>query len=477
MEGSRIDGGSAAAADRERAASVGGAESAPLDDAVAQDDEHGDDFDASASGQRSALAAKGAAAKRKTLWIGDLAYWMDEAYVYYAFSSVYKSVAHVKIIRSRVTGLSEGYGFIEFNSREEADFALRTFHGQPMPGTLHGYTLNWAVPKSTPTSTRTSEDRQRDEVDEKGDTVSSMAPSTPKRAETSSRTVLAPLSEAGSDSSETVTNDDESRTESVPAEFSVFVGDLGPDVNEEVLCAHFKSKCATAHNARIVIDLKTLRPKGYGFVDFDTEEDYQLAMSEFPGSRCGSSERLIRVCNANDRRPEGVIDTTRFHDFEDLDPSNTTIFVGNLDANVTEDQLRVVFEEFGEVAYVKVTPKKGCGFVHFFRRDDAVEAISTIHGTIIGSKKVRLSWGRHNATKCAITSMYQQQQLEYVPEYSGVYVSTPPPGGVYVNGVVPAIIPGMRFPMTSAASVYSMYGGVHVMPPPPPVSLTHMQSP
>ena len=52
------------------------------------------------------LAAKSAISRRKTLWIGDLAYWMDEAYVYYAFSSVWKSLAHVKLIRNRATGLS-----------------------------------------------------------------------------------------------------------------------------------------------------------------------------------------------------------------------------------------------------------------------------------------------------------------------------------------------------------------------------------
>ena len=36
--------------------------------------------------------------RRRTLWIGGLAYWMDETYVCYAFSSVYKTISRVKII-------------------------------------------------------------------------------------------------------------------------------------------------------------------------------------------------------------------------------------------------------------------------------------------------------------------------------------------------------------------------------------------
>lgn len=408
------------------------------------------------------LAAKSAISRRKTLWIGDLAYWMDEAYVYYAFSSVWKSLAHVKLIRNRATGLSEGYGFIEFNSRDEAEFALKTFVGQPMPGTLHGYTLNWAVPKSG-ASAQTSDEFER-QVNEmmttKEDAVKMYsAPTTPKQSEGSSRSVLAPRSESGSsEGSPEMEADMEDEADIQDeadivddgnvqtADYSVFVGDLGSDVNETILCEHFKSKCSTAHNARVVVDLKTFRPKGYGFVDFKTEKDYMTALSAFKGSRCGSSDRQMRVCNAFERKPEPVIDVTKFHDFEDMDPQNTTIFIGNLDHNVTEEHLRVVFEEFGEIAYAKATPKKGCGFVHFFDRQDATEAIENLHGSMIGSKRVRLSWGRHNATKCAIASMYQQQ---YPPVQSGMYM----------GGVMPPMVPGMVMPMTSAASVWSMYGG------------------
>jgi RNA recognition motif-containing protein len=297
------------------------------------------------------------------------------------------------------------------------------------------------------------------------------------KSATSSRTVLAPVSESGSDASADTSMDDthQGEEESKGAEYSVFVGDLGQDVTEEVLTELFKTKCSTACNARIVVDLKTLKSKGYGFIDFKTEEDYNVAMEELPGTRVGASKRPIRISNAVERRTDtfgGIGDAP--HDFEDLDPTNTTIFIGNLDVTVSGDELRAVFERFGDVAYVKVTPKKGCAFVHFYRRPQAKAAMDAVHGMKLGAKHVRLSWGRHNTTKCAISSMLNGGQFpQYLPSPMAV-----PPQPMYVPTphMVPSVFTGMRMPMTSAASMYSMYGGMHVMPPPPPVPLVAPES-
>jgi RNA recognition motif. (a.k.a. RRM, RBD, or RNP domain) len=61
----------------------------------------------------------GAGDKPRTLWIGDLGYWMDETFLYNLFAAT-GTVTSVKIIRSKTTNVSEGYGFIEFTSHEAA---------------------------------------------------------------------------------------------------------------------------------------------------------------------------------------------------------------------------------------------------------------------------------------------------------------------------------------------------------------------
>lgn len=41
------------------------------------------------------------------------------------------------------------------------------------------------------------------------------------------------------------------------------------------------------------------------------------------------------------------------------------IFIGNLDPNVSEDELKQIFVQFGEVLSVKIPVGRGCGFVQF----------------------------------------------------------------------------------------------------------------
>lgn len=82
-----------------------------------------------------------------------------------------------------------------------------------------------------------------------------------------------------------------------------------------------------------------------------------------------------------------------------LDPNNTTVFVGGLSSMISEDILRTFFEPFGAIAYVKIPPGKGCGFVSFARKVDAERAIEKMQGFPVGGCRIRLSWGRSQGEK------------------------------------------------------------------------------
>ena len=90
-----------------------------------------------------AMASPVADPNSKTLYMGDLAYWMDENYLYSLFAHT-GDVTSVRLIRNKATGASEGYGFIDFLTREAAERVLRSFNGQPIPNTEHLFRLNWA---------------------------------------------------------------------------------------------------------------------------------------------------------------------------------------------------------------------------------------------------------------------------------------------------------------------------------------------
>jgi RNA recognition motif-containing protein len=96
------------------------------------------------------------------------------------------------------------------------------------------------------------------------------------------------------------------------------------------------------------------------------------------------------------------------------DPNNTTVFVGGLSSLVTEDELRLYFQPFGDITYVKIPAGKGCGFVQYLTRPSAELAILKMQGYPISNSRVRLSWGRSNSNP---SNLPYRQQPEFPPVY------------------------------------------------------------
>ncbi|KAK4745690.1 hypothetical protein SAY87_012002 [Trapa incisa] len=281
----------------------------------------------------------------QTIWVGDLHHWMEESYLHTCFAST-GEIASIKVIRNKQTGLSEGYGFVEFFSHDTADKVLQNYSGILMPNTEQPFRLNWA--------TFGNGDKRPDN---------------------------------GSD-------------------LSIFVGDLAADVTDILLHETFVSKYPSVKAAKVVFDINTGRSKGYGFVRFGDDGERMQAMTEMNGVYCSS--RPMRIGAATPRKSSGY---QQQHSSQvgylsngpsaqsDGDSTNTTIFVGGLDPNVTDEDLQQPFSQYGEIVSVKIPTGKGCGFVQFANRDNAEEALQKLKGTTIGKQTVRLSWGRNPANK------------------------------------------------------------------------------
>ncbi|XP_028052392.1 polyadenylate-binding protein RBP47B'-like [Camellia sinensis] len=297
----------------------------------------------------------------RTLWIGDLQYWVEESYLHNCFSHT-GEVVSIKVIRNKITSQPEGYGFVEFNSHAAAERVLQTYNGTQMPGTEQTFRLNWAS-----------------------------------------------------------FGIGERRPDAGP-EHSIFVGDLAPDVTDYLLQETFRTQYPSVRGAKVVTDPNTGRSKGYGFVKFADEMERNRAMSEMNGVYC--STRQMRISAATPKKTTGfqqqyaaaralypppaytpAVQTIPV----DNDINNTTVFIGNLDPNVTEEELRQIFLQFGEIIYVKIPTSRGCGFVQFAARASAEEAIQRMQGTMIGQQAVHLSWGRSPTPKQELPGVWSQQ--------------------------------------------------------------------
>ncbi|CAH9082312.1 unnamed protein product [Cuscuta europaea] len=344
----------------------------------------------------SAAAAQPPSADEiRSIWIGDLQPWMDEDYLTRCFYGT-GEVVSVKVIRNKQTSQSEGYGFIEFNSQAAAEKNLQAYHGTPMPNAQQNFRLNWASLGSG-----------------------------------------------------------EKRSDSSP-EHTIFVGDLAADVTDYILQETFRVNYPSVKGAKVVTDRATGRTKGYGFVKFGDPSEQQRAMTEMNGMYCSSRPMRIGVA-ANKKnlstlpqgstQPQDTYQNSQGTQSDD-DPTNTTIFVGNLDTNVSEDALRQFFSNYGQLLHVKIPVGKRCGFVQFADRNVAEEALLNLNGSQLGGQSIRLSWGRSPSNR-------QPEQNQW-NNNSGHYGYTP---GYESYGYPPA---------TAAAQDPNMYygGGYGNYPPP-----------
>ncbi|KAH8097862.1 RNA binding-protein [Aureococcus anophagefferens] len=186
------------------------------------------------------------------------------------------------------------------------------------------------------------------------------------------------------------------------ADWSIFVGDLDYTVTEQQLHGAFAKKYRSILSTKLVIDMSTGLSKGFGFIKFGSEAERDSAMNEMHGQYVG--ERAIRCTLATTReerereakmnQQQQMYDPSRLHAPKATEEGeNTCVFVGGLDESVSPDMLRHHFGLLGDIAYIRIPPGRGCGFVGFVHRKNAEAAISTLQGLRINGYKVRLSWG------------------------------------------------------------------------------------
>ena len=73
------------------------------------------------------------------------------------------------------------------------------------------------------------------------------------------------------------------------------------------------------------------------------------------------------------------------------------LYAGNLNFNLSEDELRQIFEEYGEVVSVNIiTDKysgrsKGFGFVEMANQEDGERVCEELDGTEVGGRNIKVN--------------------------------------------------------------------------------------
>ncbi|KAK9730444.1 Selenocysteine tRNA 1 associated protein [Popillia japonica] len=180
------------------------------------------------------------------LWMGSLESYMTETFITNSFRKMGENPLNVKVMRNKFTGEPAGYCFVHFATDEEAIDAMHKLNGKPIPGTnpVVRFRLN--------------------------------------NASNTGRSLL-------------------------DREFSVWVGDLSPDVDDYNLYRVFSSKYNTIKTAKVILDSSGFS-KGYGFVRFGSEDEQKDSLTSMNGY-VGLGTKALKICNAVPK-PKGAVTTT-----------------------------------------------------------------------------------------------------------------------------------------------------------------------
>ncbi|KAI6701022.1 hypothetical protein NL676_015346 [Syzygium grande] len=158
----------------------------------------------------------------------------------------------------------------------------------------------------------------------------------------------------------------------------------------------FFSRAGKVRDVRLIMDRISRRSKGVGYVEFYDAMSVPMAIALSGQPLLGipvmvkpseAEKNLVQSTAAAAGGPGGSIGP--------YSGGARRLYVGNLHTNLTTEQLKKIFEPFGEVELVQLPLDesghcKGFGFVQFVRLEDARNALS-LNGLEIAGRTIKVS--------------------------------------------------------------------------------------
>ncbi|XP_008778836.2 polyadenylate-binding protein 7-like [Phoenix dactylifera] len=129
-----------------------------------------------------------------------------------------------------------------------------------------------------------------------------------------------------------------------------------------------------------VVTMQDGKSKGYGFVQFDSEECANSAIEKLNGSIIDGKKIYVGNFIKKSERT-----------LPDSEPKYTNLYMKNLDDDITVELIQLKFSEFGKIKNVVIAKdaegnSKGFGFVNFENPDNARRAMEAMNGAQLASK-------------------------------------------------------------------------------------------
>lgn len=226
---------------------------------------------------------------------------------------------------------------------------------------------------------------------------------------------------------------------------NVYVKNFGDELIDESLYEMFKP-FGTITSHRVMT--KDTKPRGFGFVAFESSEAAEDAVKALNGKKLGEDKVLYvgRAQKKNERQIElkrkfEQIKIERLSRYQGVN-----LYVKNLDDTIDDERLRKEFTPFGTITSAKVMLEdgrsKGFGFVCFSAAEEATKAVTEMNGRIVGSKPLYVALAQKKEDRKAhLASQYMQRMTNMRMQQMGQIFQ---PGGAS-GYFVPTIPQPQRF--------------------------------
>jgi nucleolin len=115
-------------------------------------------------------------------------------------------------------------------------------------------------------------------------------------------------------------------------------------------------------SARIVTDRDSGRPKGFGYVDFETPELAQQAL-ELKGEEVDGRAINVDLAQQRTEKPANSPKDRAARFGDKISEPSATLFVGNMSFNSTQDELYELFGQVGQVVSCRLPTDRETGQV------------------------------------------------------------------------------------------------------------------
>jgi len=222
---------------------------------------------------------------------------------------------------------------------------------------------------------------------------------------------------------------------------NVYVKNIPDDVSDEKFQAEFEKHGKVTSSKIMRKEDGTSRC--FGFVNYESADEAKTAVEAINATKCFGGDKEVyagRAEKESERKDKlkKKYDSIRMERLKNNQLVN--LYIKNLDDTIDDDKLRAAFETFGTISSAKVMKdkersdvSKGFGFVCFAQPEEATRAVTAMNGQMLGTKPIYVALHQPIEIRRQMQAAQGQRQPQMLPRFQ-------------VQGGMPMVQGGMRMP-------------------------------